>query len=202
MQKKAIILLANGFEETEAIVPFDFLKRAGIDTKFVAVADVSDRPPRIDEGFVITGSHGLTVLVKQCLMCVKAEEFDAIIVPGGLRGANNIRESKLAIGRILKQRDDKKLVASICASPSVVLDDCGFFDTVNEKAVCYPNMDNNKAHLSSSNGKNGVCVSEWLITGRGASCAEDFSFLIIEKLVGKEIADKVKEEVVYTNKDR
>ena len=202
MQKKAIILLANGFEEAEALVPFDFLKRAGIDVKLVAVQDVADKAQVIDQGFIVSGSHGLQVLVKECLMCVKAEEFDAVIIPGGLRGANNISESKSATERILNQKNSNKTVAAICASPAVVLDKAGYFNTNSEVGVCYPNMDNGKPYLSGKNGTNGVCVSNNLITSRGPSCAEDFAFAIIEKLVGKEIANEVKDDTIYINKDR
>ena len=135
-------------------------------------------------------------------MCVKAEEFDAVIIPGGLRGANNISESKLATERILKQKNNNKTVAAICASPAVVLDKVGYFNTNSEVGVCYPNMDNGKLYLSGKNGTNGVCVSNNLITSRGPSCAEDFAFAIIEKLVGKEIANEVKDDTIYINKDR
>lgn len=63
-------------------------------------------------------------------------------------------------------------------------------------------MDNGKPYLSGKNGTNGVCVSNNLITSRGPSCAEDFAFAIIEKLVGKEIANEVKDDTIYINKDR
>lgn len=202
MQKKAVILLANGFEEAEALVPFDFFKRAGIDAKLVAVADVDDKPQYIDQGFVVSGSHGLNVLVKECLMCVKSEDFDVVVIPGGLRGANNILNSKLASELILKQKNNKKTVAAICASPSVVLDGLGFFNANDNVGVCYPGMDRGKEYLLAKNGKNGVCVHDNLITARGPSCSEDFAFAVIEKLVGKETSDGVKEDIVYTNKDR
>lgn len=191
----ALIILANGFEEGEALIPYDYLSRVKVDVTLAAVKDIDDTPLQNTDGFVVTSSHNIKINVDKCLKCVSKEEFDVVIIPGGKRGAKNIIKSELAKNIILNHFNKGKLIASICASPSVVLYPLGIFQ--NNKGVCYTGFDMNKECLSSNNGTNGVCVSNNIITAQSVAKVQEFSFEIIKKLFNEESVENLKKEIMY-----
>lgn len=129
MAKKAVVLLADGFEEVEAVTPIDFLRRAGIE---VTTAGVT--------GKTAEGGHGVTIQADVSLKKLKGE-YDAVIVPGGKGGAENIASSKEAVQLLKEYAGAGKLVAALCASPGVVLAPNGLLD--GKKATCYPGFEKN-----------------------------------------------------------
>ena len=109
MKKKVLIALANGFEETEAIVPIDILRRADIDVRIAGVS-----------GADIKGAHGIKVSADTALDSLN-EEFDALVLPGGSPGAENLSKSDRLKEIIKRMHLEGKIVAAICASPVLVL---------------------------------------------------------------------------------
>ena len=103
--KRAVVLLADGFEEVEAITQVDFLRRAGIE---VVVAGVTGRD--------VVGGHDVRVNTD-----ITVDEFggsfDALVIPGGATGAANIAADEDAMRLVRRAFDESKLVATICASP-------------------------------------------------------------------------------------
>ncbi|OIO36914.1 MAG: hypothetical protein AUJ74_00550 [Candidatus Omnitrophica bacterium CG1_02_44_16] len=176
-QKKVLVALAEGFEEIEAITVIDVLRRAGIN---VIAAGVS--------GLKIKGSRGVCVLADK-LLDQTGEDFDAIILPGGSQGALNLAAS-VKVSSIIKKFDKAgKLIAAICAAPSVVLAPLGILK--GRTVTGYPGMlegfGENTVYREDD-----VVVDANIITSRGPATALLFGLAIAEKLVGRDIADKVR----------
>ena len=182
--KKAVVLLADGFEEVEAVTPIDFLRRAGCD---VTVAGVS--------GDVVTGAHGIKIRTDSSVP-ESHQRFDAVIVPGGMPGAENVAASTAAIELLKATNDSGALVAAICAAPAVVLAANGLLN--GKRATCYPGFE---AGFEKANQKgagidfstNRVVGDGNLITSRGPGTAAEFALAIVRYLVGGEAADTLYE---------
>jgi 4-methyl-5(b-hydroxyethyl)-thiazole monophosphate biosynthesis len=175
MAKKVVVLLAPGFEEIETATPIDFLRRAGFE---VTVAGVG--------GKSIKGSHDLVFLADEDVAALGAD-FDALVVPGGMPGAANLAASDIVRELIRKVFDDGKLVASICASPAVVLSPLGILD--GKKATCHPQYEKDLKCGSFSEER--VVHDGNVITSRGPGTAAEFSIKIVEYLAGEDKAQEL-----------
>ena len=175
--KKAIVLLANGFEEVEAVTPIDFLRRAGIQ---VVTAGVG--------GEKITGAHDVKMLADVDVKKAGAD-YDAVVIPGGMPGASNIAASKEADAIIRNFFEKGKLVAAICASPAVVLAPKGILKGKN--ATCYPGFEKDLTAAGASFLESRVVRDGNLITSRGPGTAAEFAFEIIGYLLGPEAAKPI-----------
>lgn len=184
MAKKALVVLADGFEEIEAVTTIDILRRAGID---VTVAGLGKTQ--------IRGSHGITITADNKVDEAGAD-FDAIILPGGMPGAKNLAGSEKVKGLIAKMHSEGKLIAAICASPAVVLAQTGILK--NKSATCYPGMEGNFGKDTKYRGDN-VVIDGNIITSRGPATAFLFSLGIAEKLAGKESRDKLERETLLSS---
>lgn len=181
MAKKAIILLATGFEEIEAVTVVDILRRAEIDVVIAGIESLS-----------VAGSHGITVSADKRLNSVK-QDFDAVILPGGMPGAMHLHNSS-EVNEFIKEMNAKgALVAAICAAPSVVLAPIGILD--NKAATCYPGNQIDFAK-STKYKDEAVVVDRNIITSQGPATAMEFSFAIVEKLIGKETAGKIRKHAL------
>ncbi|MBQ0039659.1 MAG: DJ-1/PfpI family protein [Treponema sp.] len=182
---KALVFLANGFEEIEAITPIDYLRRAGIDVTTVATGTSSR---------TVEGSHGIPVIADMTLetyVSSCAELPDAVVVPGGMPGSTNIGNCAQALAIINSMYDEKKLVCAICAAPAVVLSKTKVLD--GRKWTCYPGMEGEAGEKASSHVADVPFVSEGtLVTGRGPGCAEQFAMEIVRVLCGEETQKKIK----------
>ncbi len=122
MAKKVVIILAEGFEEIEAITPIDVLRRAGVD---LIIAGVGSK--------TIKGAHGIVFQTDITLDELKNLP-DAIILPGGLPGAANLQKSEKVKELVKKMDAQKKLIGAICAAPALVLAPAGVLN--GRKATC------------------------------------------------------------------
>ncbi len=175
--KKACVLLAEGFEEVEALTPVDFFRRAGIE---VITAGIG--------GAEIKGSHGIEVRA-DVVLSASLKDFDCVVVPGGMPGSKNIAASDLACKLIVRSFESGALVAAICAAPVVVLGPAGLLK--GRRFTCYPGMEKDAAGGLFSGER--VVIDGNLITGRAAGCAGEFSLSVIRSLLGKGTGDKVRE---------
>lgn len=175
--KKAAVLLADGFEEVEAITPIDFLRRAGIE---VTVAGVT--------GMEIRGGHGVIVSADIPVNQVSEGDLDVVIIPGGMPGAENVAASREARSLIEEVFAAGKLIAAICAAPAVVLDPLGILK--GKKATCYPGFEERFRDAKYLNER--VVRDGNVISSCGPGCAAEFSFGIIEYLLGTGTAEEVK----------
>ena len=123
------IFLANGFEEIEALCVLDFLRRAGVETKTVGV-----------DTKIAMGSHKIPVVCDiEDKELSGSEEFDMIILPGGLPGATNLDKSKVVDHFINRAVNEDKFVSAICAAP-FILGKRGILN--GKRACCYPGFEN------------------------------------------------------------
>lgn len=176
------ILLAEGFEESEAIIPADLLRRAGAEVALTSLTGVE-----------VTGSHGITVKADRTLAEISAEELDMLVIPGGMGGVESIRTDLFAADLIRKVYDRKIYLAAICAGPTV-LGGMGLLD--GRTAVCYPGME---PELGSANAQIGmpVVMDGFLITGEAAGSAFAFGLKLVEVLKGSAAAEQVRHAVHY-----
>jgi 4-methyl-5(b-hydroxyethyl)-thiazole monophosphate biosynthesis len=198
MPKKVIVLLAEGFEEVEAVTPIDYLRRAGIE---VTTAAVGAKGTDSGASRIVTGSHGIPVTADAALADLAkagkaAAAWDAVLIPGGMPGAANLAASK-ETGALLKEMAAAgKTVAAICASPAVVLAPLGIL--AGKRFTCYPGMEKAVGGAQWSEDKvviDSIAAGGSIITSRGAGTAAAFAIAVISKLLseveGKKIAASV-----------
>ena len=181
-RKKVLVILADGFEETEAVVPIDILRRAGLK---VITAGLNKKSAR--------GSHGLEILADTRIEDISGE-FDALLLPGGSPGAENLSRSGALRDVIIKMSKSGGIVAAICASPVLVLAPLGVLD--GKKATCYAGMEKEFTEKISYSGDN-VVVDGNIITSRGPGTAAEFGFRITEILSGRSVADELRKKMLF-----
>lgn len=175
------ILLGEGFEETEAIAPFDLLKRAGVDVLFAGVG-----------GMTVKGSHGICVQADCLVEDLQNDKLEMIVLPGGLRGVQTLSASRTAMELTKQVWESGGYVAAICAAPTIL---AALGITDGKKTTCYPGME---SKMSGAKPQRKSAVTDGkLITGRAAGSAMDFGLALITALKGKAAADKVASDVVY-----
>lgn len=165
---KIAVLIANGSEEIEALTPVDVLRRANVQVDMIGVGSAS-----------VIGSHGIEIKADLPVKKAKFDDYSAIVVPGGMPGAVNIANDKNAIEGLKNAFCRGALVASICASPAVVLAQNGLIN--GKKATCYPAEQFVKALGDNYTGSD-VEVCDNLITANGPKSAFKFSLAICEYL--------------------
>lgn len=176
------IVLGTGFEEMEAVVPCDLLRRAGVDARFVGIG-----------GLEIIGSRGITVKAQETEIEANWDEAEMIVLPGGLGGVASIQGSTVVMDAVQKAYGEGRWIAAICAAPTI-LASLGFTD--GKKACCYPGMED---EMGSAHMENVGCVRDGnIVTGRAAGSAFDFGLALIEALKGRETAQQIATEVVYS----
>lgn len=177
---KVVVFLADGFEEVEAVTPIDYLRRAGAE---VIIAGVG--------GEKIKGSHGITLDVD-----IRAESFngnpDCILLPGGMPGSSNLAASKEVREACLAAASSDKILAAICAAPSLILGPLGLLD--GKVFTCYPGLEERVPSGKASQRR--VAVDGNIITARAAGAAGEFSIAVIEALFGKEKAKNIADDVL------
>ncbi|MCL2443071.1 MAG: DJ-1/PfpI family protein [Treponema sp.] len=185
MNKKAIVLLADGFEDVEAVTPVDYLRRAGIEVTTVSIS----------ASLIVTSRWGEIKLTANKLLAEvigQSGNWDAVIIPGGLPGAANLAASAETSVLIKEIASSGKLICAICASPVIVLAPLGLI--TRKKYTCYPGLEEKTKEGQRLTDR--VVIDGNILTSQGAGTAGEFSIAIIEKLLGKETANKIKETVL------
>lgn len=177
---KVVMLLANGFEESEAIVPADVLTRAGAEVQLVSVED----------SIQVTSTHGIKITADCFLSEIDGEDMDALVLPGGMPGAQTLADSFLVKALVEKAVDRGIYVAAICAAP-FVLGKLGLLDGRN--IACYPGFESYMPEANVTGQK--VEVDDIFITAQGMGVSLEFGLKIAEMLFGAESADKIGEQI-------
>jgi 4-methyl-5(b-hydroxyethyl)-thiazole monophosphate biosynthesis len=184
MPKKVIVLLAEGFEEVEAVTPIDYLRRAGLEVTTAALG----------KNRVVTGAHGIPLSADTSLgeAAKQGPVWDAVLLPGGMPGAANLAASK-ETGLLLRETAAAgRLVAAICASPAVVLAPLGLL--AGRRFTCFPGMEKNVQGAFWT--EDPVAVDGNLITSRGAGTAARWAVAIIGHLLSPGEGEKVARSVL------
>ena len=176
MTKKVLVPVADGTEEIEAVCIIDVLRRAGAD---VVVASVGDKE--------VTCSRGVRLVADRLLAECKTETFDLIALPGGIPGAENLRDSAGLAELLKKQAGAGGFFAAICASPAVVLQAHGLLE--NRQATTHPGFVDQLTPNDSIESR--VVVDGNCVTSRGPGTALEFALKLVELLYGEEKAEEV-----------
>jgi len=178
--KKALVLFAGGSEELEAVTVINILRRGDIN---VTVAGLKAGPLR--------GSRGTLLLPDTTVDQVRAEDFDLIVLPGGMPGTTHLRDDARVIRLLQHMAQQGKQVAAICAAPSV-LAQAGLLD--GKRATCYPGaLDEFPAVQRQTTA---VVEDGKIITSRGPGTAMDFALTLVERLTNRAKRDAVEAGLV------
>lgn len=177
-----VILLGTGFEESEALVPADLLRRAGAEVCLAGIGGVQ-----------ITGSHGITVTADCALEDVDADQVEMLMLPGGLGGVDAIQSDMRAQALIQYCYDHGRWLTAICAAPTI-LANLGFLD--RRRAVCYPGMEELMGSAVVQKGAP-VVVDGHIVTAEAAGSAFPFGLKLVEVLKGADAARAVRDAVHY-----
>lgn len=178
LNKKGLILLANGFEDTEAITTIDILYRAGIKPLMVSMNDE-----------IILTQCKNEVVVKESIKNIDFKEFDFLVIPGGGAVMNNLIKNDYVDKAINSFIKDGKLVAAICAGP-MTIGKLGYLR--NRKFTCFPTCEEGIDGIYT---KNGVEVDGNIITGKSMAYTIPFALEIVKYVLGEEKAKQVENNI-------
>lgn len=174
--KTAFVFLATGFEEAEAIGTIDLLRRGSVETTIVSITGEQN----------VTGAHGISVVADKLYDDVDFSKADALVLPGGMPGSNNLNACEPLKTQLLRQFEEGKIVAAICAAP-IVLGGLGILK--GKRATCYPSFES--ALTGATVTGEAVEVDGNVITGKGPGLVFNFGLAIVEALRGKAVAEEV-----------
>ncbi|CNK86789.1 protein deglycase YajL [Yersinia aleksiciae] len=186
MSVSALVCLAPGSEETEAVTTIDVLVRAGIEVTTASVAS--------DGALEIVCSRGVRLLADTRLVDVADQKFDVVVLPGGIKGAECFRDSPLLVATVRQTHNEGRLVAAICAAPALVLEHHNLFPVGNMTG--FPAL------------KDKIDATKWmdqrvvydrrvnLVTSQGPGTSIDFALKIVFLLLGREKAEEIAWQLV------
>ena len=171
MSKRALIAVADGVEDLEVVTLIDVLRRAGIE---VLVASIETRR-------MVSCAHGTRLTADAMLLDVLAQDFDLIVLPGGLPGAQHLADYQPLAERVREQAAAGKLFAAICAAPALALQAYGVLK--QRRMTCYPACSDRLSGCTFVDQP--VVVDGNCITSQGPGTALAFALTLVEQLCGK-----------------
>ena len=181
---RVLVPLAEGFEEIEAVTIVDLLRRAGIEVETAALGERS-----------VTGSHGIAVEADGRLADVEHADYDMIVLPGGMPGADHLKNDERLVAMLQRQAAAGRWNAAICAAPGV-LAHAGLLDGAT--ATSYPGFLSTGSAPRLRLSDEPVVVHGRVVTSRGPGTAIDFSLALIEVLEGVAAARAVGDRLQRT----
>jgi len=173
---KVIVCLAEGFEEIEAIGIIDILRRADLQVNVVSIMEARE----------VTGAHGIKVVADQLFGEADFSGYDLLVLPGGMPGAKNLKEHKGLSEKIVEFDRNGKWLGAICAAP-LVFGHLGLLE--GREATCYPGFGEQLGNARVKSAP--VIIDGHIVTGRGPGVVFSFALTLVEKLAGKEKADRI-----------
>lgn len=180
--KRVNVLLADGFEEVEALTVVDLLRRAKVYVDTVSIM----------EDYTVHGSHGINVQTEDLFEEADFGEADMVVLPGGMPGTTNLKAHSGVRKVVTDFAAEGKYVAAICAAPTI-LADLGLLK--GRRVTCYPAME--KEIQGAVITRAPVTVDGNLITSWGVGTAIDFALELIQILEGRAKAEEIAESIVY-----
>lgn len=181
MAKKVLVPIADGTEEIEAVCIIDVLRRAGADVTAASV-----------DGLQITGSRGVKIVADCLIYGCMTTDYDLIVVPGGMPGAQRLSDADAVVRLLQGQRRKERLYGAICAAPAVVLEPHGLLE--DRRATCHPSFSDRLSDQSAIASR--VVVDGNVVTSQGPGTAIEFALKLVELLFGKEKAEEVAEPLM------
>ena len=180
--EKVCVFLADGFEEGEALIPVDLLRRAGAE---VTTASIST-------SLCVQGSHGITVTADALAENVPLEEYGMVVLPGGIPGTPNLAANKTVTDTCVSFAKSGKKVAAICAAPSV-LASLGLLE--GRKATAHAGFQDKLAGAEVLDTE--VVVDGNITTSYGLGGAIPFALELVRQLAGQAEADRIQNAIAY-----
>ncbi len=181
MPKRVLVPIADGTEEIEAVCIIDVLRRAGASVTVASVGELQ-----------ITASRGVKLVADQRIVDCLDVTYDLVVLPGGMPGAERLRDSKELHMILQDQRQGGRYYGAICASPAVVLRHHGLLG--QEAATCHPNFVNLLGNRDSAESR--VVVAGNCVTSRGPGTALEFALKLVELLYGEKKAEEIAHAMV------
>lgn len=180
--KKVAVLLADGFEEIEALTAVDLLRRAQIYVDTVSIT----------EEYMVHGAHGINIQTEDLFDEVNFAEFDMIVLPGGMPGAENLEKHEGVRRVIMDFYETGKYIGAICAAPSIL---GGLGLLKGRRAACYPSVEDKLSGAVIQ--KVPVIQDGTVITSRGAGTAIDFALKLVEVMTDKIKSEEIADMIVF-----
>ena len=186
-EKRAAVLLADGYEEGESLFVVDILRRTGVACDSVSI-----------EGEMVRGCHDIYVKADRLISPDIYDDYDMVIIPGGMPGAANLRDCKMVTDWVRKFAEEDKYVAAICAGP-MVLKEAGIAEgrtLTSYPADKYREMFAGSTYVDDNADMEQMVVTDGkLITSRGPATTFPFAFKLAEVLGGN--VEAVKHGILY-----
>lgn len=183
---KVYVFLADGFEDVEALIPVDVLRRGGQDVVTVSVMDDSQ---------TVESAHGVTIIADTWIDDCDLTDADLLLLPGGMPGASNLYACEPLCQALVNQQEEGKMIAAICASPAVVLGQMGLLE--GYRATCYPGFEQ---LLSGAEYTGELCTIDGnIITGEGPAAAFPFAYALLAILQDEATAQQIADGMRYTH---
>lgn len=178
---KVYVFLAEGFEEIEALIPVDVLRRGGVNVVTVSTSDFA----------LVQSAHGVNIEADIIFEQSEYDDADLLMLPGGMPGASNLYAHAGVREAVKAQFAAGKKVAAICAAPGVVLAPLGVLS--GKKATCYPGFEQALAQAGATYTGELVTVDGNVTTAEGPAAAFPYAYELLSQLVDKQTADQTAE---------
>jgi 4-methyl-5(b-hydroxyethyl)-thiazole monophosphate biosynthesis len=178
---KVYMFLAEGFEDIEALIPLDVLRRGGVDVNTVSITDQN----------LVESAHGVTMIADTWIGDCDLTDADLLLLPGGMPGASNLFAHEGVCKAVLAQAAAGKKVSAICAAPAVVLAPLGILG--GKKATCYPGFEQALKDGDAQYTGDLVTVDGNITTGEGPAAAFPYAYELLAQLVDKQTSDQIAE---------
>ena len=179
---KVYEFLATGFEDIEALIPLDIMRRAGVDFKTVSVTGE----------LIVESAHGVGIKADMLIEDTDFSDADLIMLPGGLPGATNLNAHNGVKKAVVEHNARGKMIGAICAAP-MVLGGLGLLQ--GRRATCYPGFEK---HLEGAEYTHELCTVDGNITtGEGPTAALPYAYTLLAALTDRQTADQVAEGMMY-----
>ena len=178
---KVYVFLAEGFEDVEALIPIDVLRRGGVD---VVTVSISEFP-------LVTSAHGVNIEADMIFEQGDFDDADLLMLPCGMPGSTNLYAHAGLRKALMAQFQAGKKISAICAAPGVVLAPLGILK--GKQATCYPGFDQALAENGASYTGDLVTVDGDITTAEGPAAAFPYAYELLSQLVDKQTSDQIAE---------
>ena len=178
---KVYVFLADGFEDVEALIPIDVLRRGGVEVVTVSTTEFP----------LVESAHGVSIEADIQFDQADYADADLLMLPGGMPGASNLFEHEGVCQAVKAQFEAGKKVAAICAAPAVVLAQLGVLN--DKKATCYPGFEKALDAAGATYTGDLVTVDGNVTTAEGPAAAFPYAYELLTQLVDKQTSDQIAE---------
>ena len=182
---KVYVFLADGFEDVEALIPIDVLRRGGVEVVTVSTTDFP----------LVESAHGVNIEADLQFDQVDTSDADLIMLPGGMPGAANLYAHEGVCKAVCDQAAAGKKIAAICAAPAVVLAPLGLLE--GKKATCYPGFEQALNDVGAQYTGDLVTADGNITTAEGPAAAFPYAYELLNQLAGREVSDQIAEGMRY-----